>query len=98
MARSTEGLPFRLRGTTDIYNTVMPDGPAEIGAGRPAFLSTPVQTARDREHLHQFDVKGIPNLVQMQLDSYSWFLNTGLRELFDSFSPIEDFTGTMSLG
>ncbi len=97
MARSAEGLPIRLRGTTNIYDTVVPAGPAEIGAGTPVFNSTNVKTAQDRAHLGQFDVDGIPNLVQMQLDSYSWFLNNGLRELFDSFSPIEDFTGTMSL-
>ncbi len=39
----------------------------------------------------------IPNLVEVQLRSYEWFITTGLRELFDSFSPIEDFTGTMSM-
>ncbi|MCS6861317.1 MAG: hypothetical protein NZT92_13455, partial [Abditibacteriales bacterium] len=39
----------------------------------------------------------LPNLVEMQLQSFENFLNEGLRELFDSFSPIEDFTGTLSL-
>jgi DNA-directed RNA polymerase subunit beta len=39
----------------------------------------------------------IPNLVEMQLDSYKWFLKEGLRELFHSFSPIYDFTGNLSL-
>ena len=39
----------------------------------------------------------IPNLVEIQLDSYNWFLREGLKELFDSFSPIHDFTGNFSL-
>ena len=43
------------------------------------------------------EITGIPNLVEIQLDSYRWFLQEGLRELFDSFSPIYDFTGALSL-
>ncbi|MBI3920754.1 MAG: DNA-directed RNA polymerase subunit beta [Armatimonadetes bacterium] len=39
----------------------------------------------------------MPNLVDLQLQSYEWFLSNALRELFDNFSPIEDFTGTLSL-
>jgi DNA-directed RNA polymerase subunit beta len=35
----------------------------------------------------------IPNLVQVQLDSYQWFLETGLKELLSDISPIEDWTG-----
>jgi DNA-directed RNA polymerase subunit beta len=39
----------------------------------------------------------VPNLVELQLDSYRWFLEEGLRELFESFSPITDFTGNHSI-
>src|SRR5579871_6758895 len=39
----------------------------------------------------------IPNLVELQLNSYRWFLEEGLNELFDSFSPIYDFTGNTSI-
>jgi len=39
----------------------------------------------------------VPDLVELQRDSYEWFLRDGLRELFDSFSPIYDFTGNISL-
>ncbi|MCC6484678.1 MAG: DNA-directed RNA polymerase subunit beta [Armatimonadetes bacterium] len=42
-------------------------------------------------------VVDLPNLVEIQLDSYQWFLKDGLRELFRSFSPIYDFTGNLSL-
>ncbi len=34
-----------------------------------------------------------PNLIEVQLDSYEWFLDEGIRELFDEISPIIDFSG-----
>lgn len=34
-----------------------------------------------------------PNLIEVQLDSYEWFLNEGIRELFEEVSPIIDFSG-----
>ena len=43
------------------------------------------------------EVIDLPNLVEIQLNSYKWFLQEGLRELFHSFSPIYDFTGNLSL-
>jgi DNA-directed RNA polymerase subunit beta len=72
-------------------------GEATIGLGRLVDRATLVRTAQNRAHLHQYDYEEVPNMVQMQLESYQWFLNTGLRELFDSFSPIVDFTGDISL-
>ncbi|MBI2017517.1 DNA-directed RNA polymerase subunit beta [Candidatus Daviesbacteria bacterium] len=33
------------------------------------------------------------NLIQLQLDSYNWFLNTGIKEVLMEISPVEDFTG-----
>jgi len=45
----------------------------------------------------QREIAEPPNLIEIQLDSYRWFLAEGLRELFDNFSPIEDFTGNLSL-
>src|SRR3990170_1497784 len=36
----------------------------------------------------------MPNLIKVQLDSYSWFIREGLRELLDEISPIQDFTGS----
>jgi DNA-directed RNA polymerase subunit beta len=43
------------------------------------------------------DVLPLPNLIQMQLDSYEWFQEEGLRELFDEISPIESFNGNLEL-
>jgi DNA-directed RNA polymerase subunit beta len=39
------------------------------------------------------EVLPIPNLIELQLDSFNWFIEKGLRELFDEISPIKDFTG-----
>jgi DNA-directed RNA polymerase subunit beta len=39
-------------------------------------------------------VLDIPHLISMQVSSFEWFKNEGLRELLDEISPIEDFTGT----
>jgi DNA-directed RNA polymerase subunit beta len=38
-------------------------------------------------------VMPMPNLIQIQIDSFEWFKNQGLKELFDEISPITDFTG-----
>jgi len=39
------------------------------------------------------DVLAMPNLISVQKDSFDWFLNEGLKELFAEISPITDFTG-----
>ena len=39
----------------------------------------------------------LPNLTQIQTDSYKWFLDAGMMELFRHFSPIEDYTGNLAL-
>ncbi len=39
------------------------------------------------------EVLEIPNLIELQLSSFYWFAEKGLRELFDEISPIKDFTG-----
>ena len=43
------------------------------------------------------EVLELPNLIEIQTDSYQWFLEEGLREMFDDISPIEDFAGKLSL-
>ena len=39
----------------------------------------------------------LPNLIEIQTNSYEWFLNSGLIEMFKDISPVEDFTGNISL-
>ncbi|MFS7208393.1 DNA-directed RNA polymerase subunit beta [Carnobacterium divergens] len=43
------------------------------------------------------EVLELPNLIEIQTDSYQWFLDEGLREMFKDISPIEDFAGNLSL-
>ena len=39
----------------------------------------------------------MPNLIEVQKDSYQWFLDEGLKEVFDDISPIADYSGHLSL-
>ena len=45
----------------------------------------------------QREVLEMPNLIQVQTDSYKWFLEEGLKEVFRDISPITDFNGSLSL-
>ncbi|USS91343.1 DNA-directed RNA polymerase subunit beta [Fructilactobacillus carniphilus] len=42
-------------------------------------------------------VLDLPNLIEVQTDSYNWFLDEGLREMFKDIMPIDDFQGKLSL-
>ena len=43
------------------------------------------------------EVAEMPNLIEVQLDSYNWFLQEGLQEVFDDVNPIQDYTGNLVL-
>ncbi len=43
------------------------------------------------------EVLELPNLIEIQTNSYQWFLDEGLREMFDDIMPIDDFAGNLSL-
>ena len=45
----------------------------------------------------QKEVLQMPNLIEVQKDSYQWFLDEGLKEVFDDISPITDYSGQLSL-
>ncbi|WP_177958438.1 DNA-directed RNA polymerase subunit beta [Lachnoclostridium sp. Marseille-P6806] len=45
----------------------------------------------------QKEVLEMPNLIEIQKDSYQWFLDEGLKEVFEDISPISDFAGHLSL-
>ncbi len=45
----------------------------------------------------QKEVLEMPNLIEVQKNSYQWFLNEGLKEVFDDISPIADYSGHLSL-
>ncbi|MDD9314420.1 DNA-directed RNA polymerase subunit beta [Cytobacillus firmus] len=50
-----------------------------------------------RSYARISEVLELPNLIEIQTSSYQWFLEEGLREMFHDISPIEDFTGNLSL-
>ena len=43
------------------------------------------------------EVLGMPNLIEIQKNSYKWFLDEGLKEVFRDVSGITDFTGNLVL-
>ncbi len=45
----------------------------------------------------QKEVLQMPNLIEVQKDSYNWFLDEGMKEVFDDISPISDYSGHLSL-
>ena len=48
-------------------------------------------------YARQKDVLDMPNLIEVQKDSYKWFLTDGLKEVFEDISPITDYSGQLSL-
>jgi DNA-directed RNA polymerase subunit beta len=61
----------------------------EIASGQMPEAAGPARTSYARIPT----VLPMPKLTQIQLDSFNWFKNHGLRELFDEISPVQDFTG-----
>ncbi len=59
----------------------------------------PVQAGKGlrMSYSRQKEVLGIPNLIEVQKDSYQWFLDEGLKEVFADISPIADYSGHLSL-
>ena len=59
----------------------------------------PVATGKNfrMSYSRQKEVLEMPNLIEVQKDSYDWFLREGLREVFDDISPIADYSGHLSL-
>ena len=59
----------------------------------------PIQTGKNlrMSYSRQKEVLEMPNLIEVQKDSYQWFLNDGLKEVFADISPIADYSGHLSL-
>jgi DNA-directed RNA polymerase subunit beta len=61
-------------------------------------LVTRVAAPRARKSFSRLKhVLDLPNLIDIQKASFSWFLEEGLRETIDDISPIEDYTGTLAV-
>lgn len=56
------------------------------------LVKTPAKAGRKFFTKHH-ETKLLPNLIEVQLDSYKWFLEKGLKELLGEVTPIRDFTG-----
>ena len=59
----------------------------------------PIPTGKSMRmsYQRQKEVLEMPNLIEVQKDSYDWFLKSGLKEVFDDISPISDYGGRLSL-
>ena len=59
----------------------------------------PIKSGRGirMSYARQNEVLSVPNLIEIQKKSYQWFLDEGLREVFNDISPIADFSGHLSL-
>jgi DNA-directed RNA polymerase subunit beta len=53
--------------------------------------------SKRRSYARITEVLDLPNLIEIQRSSFDWFLNQGLKEIFEDFSPIQDFTGNLVL-
>jgi DNA-directed RNA polymerase subunit beta len=56
-----------------------------------------MKTVRVRGRSPGKEAQDLPNLIEIQLKSFEWFKDEGMKDLFASFSPIEDFTGNLAL-
>ncbi|MCQ4669927.1 DNA-directed RNA polymerase subunit beta [Lactonifactor longoviformis] len=59
----------------------------------------PIATGKSMRmsYQRQKEVLEMPNLIEVQKDSYQWFLDEGLKEVFEDISPIADYSGKLSL-
>src|SRR6202161_3178524 len=67
----------------EAFTVELPDDPGPINK-RFTFAKIP-------------DVLNLPDLIELQKASFKWFINDGLKDAFDSISPIKDFTGNLVL-
>ena len=87
--------PCRMNGMKILRTKLENRGETSMEKSRirpvPAGKSVRMSYSRQKEVLE------MPNLIEIQKDSYQWFLDEGLREAFDDISPIADFAGHLSL-
>ena len=62
-------------------------------------MPKPVKLGRkERMTFSKIDqVAQMPNLIQIQTESYNWFIEEGLKEVFEDISPIQDYAGNLAL-
>jgi DNA-directed RNA polymerase subunit beta len=65
----------------------------DLDAARKRVLESASRDSSGRYSFSEFQEYPFPNLIEVQLNSYQWFLEEGIRELFEEVSPIIDFSG-----
>ena len=60
---------------------------------RPVYSGKNLRMSYQRQN----EVLGMPDLIEVQRDSYNWFINEGLKEAFEDISPITDYSGNLSM-
>src|SRR5581483_8248656 len=73
-----------------VWHTV-PRMPSSLSSGTSLSVPHRISFGRIDDHLD------VPNLLAIQTDAFEWLAGRGLAEMLDEVSPIEDFSGTMSL-
>ncbi len=87
------------------YGTIMPKNRIEIekenrgetSMEKSRIRPVPAGKGVRMSYSRQKEVLEMPNLIEIQKDSYQWFLDEGLKEVFEDISPIADFAGHLSL-
>ena len=93
---------FFLCGVLFIVNSEQRDESVSDIRGERSMKKSKMHPVRTGKNLRMTfsrskEVLEMPNLIEIQKDSYEWFLHEGLREAFDDISPIQDFAGHLSL-
>ncbi|HSW35032.1 MAG TPA: DNA-directed RNA polymerase subunit beta, partial [Candidatus Limnocylindrales bacterium] len=60
-------------------------------------ISVAAGRRKRRSYARIIEVLDLPNLIEVQRSSFDWFLKQGLKEIFEDFSPVQDFTGNLVL-
>ncbi len=89
------------RAPLAVFQAPPPAAPSHMSARTVKGLGEVRVTRRGKRSRVSFakiaDVLELPNLVEIQRDSFKWFLRDGIREVFQEISPIKDFTGNLEL-
>src|SRR6201989_2797978 len=87
-------------GAPRVFTSSAPAGsPASVPRDPPRIGVTLARLAsRERLSFSKLrEVKDLPNLIEVQRESFEWFVNEGIAEVLADISPIEDFTGSLKL-
>ena len=88
--------PVRRQIEMEILRTKL-ENRGETSMEKSRIRPVPAGKSVRMSYSRQKEVLEMPNLIEIQKDSYQWFLKEGLKEAFDDISPIADFAGHLSL-